>query len=54
METEFMLFDFPLKADTEKVPENLHTELINLQCDKKPEPTFPEIEVQDLHVYVPK
>jgi hypothetical protein len=28
-----MLFGFPLKADIEKIPENLKMELINLQCD---------------------
>jgi hypothetical protein len=33
MEPEFMLFAFPLKADIQKGPENLQTELIDLQCD---------------------
>jgi hypothetical protein len=33
MDSEFMLFAFPLKADIEKAPENLQMELINLQCD---------------------
>jgi hypothetical protein len=36
MEPEFMLFAFPLKADTEKAPENLQMKLINLQCDTNP------------------
>jgi hypothetical protein len=33
METEFLLFALPLKADVENAPENLQMELINLQCD---------------------
>jgi hypothetical protein len=42
MEPEFMLFAFPLKADIEKAPENLQTELINLQCDTNPNQKFSE------------
>jgi hypothetical protein len=42
METEFMLFAFPLKADIEKDPENMQMELINLQCDTNLNQKFSE------------
>jgi hypothetical protein len=37
-----MLFCFPLKADSEKVSENLKLELINFQCDTNLNQKFSE------------
>jgi hypothetical protein len=54
MEPEFMLFAFPLKADIEKAPENLQTELINLLCDTNLNQKFPETKLQDFYSYLPK
>jgi hypothetical protein len=51
---EFMLFAFPLKADTEKAPENLQIELINLQCDTNLNLKFSETKLQDFYSYLPK
>jgi hypothetical protein len=54
MELEFMLFVHPLKADTEKAPENLQMELINLQCDTNLNQKFSEAKLQDFYSYLPK
>jgi 17beta-estradiol 17-dehydrogenase/3beta-hydroxysteroid 3-dehydrogenase/mitotic-spindle organizing protein 1 len=54
MEPEFMLFAIPLKADTEKAPENLQMELINLQCDTNLNQKLSETKLQDFYSYLPK
>jgi 17beta-estradiol 17-dehydrogenase/3beta-hydroxysteroid 3-dehydrogenase/mitotic-spindle organizing protein 1 len=54
MEPEFMLSAFPLKADTEKAPENLQMELINLECDTNLNQKFSETKLQDFYSYLPK
>jgi hypothetical protein len=54
MEPEYMLFAFPLKADIEKVPENLQMELINLQCDTNLNLKFSETKLQDFYSYLRK
>jgi 17beta-estradiol 17-dehydrogenase/3beta-hydroxysteroid 3-dehydrogenase/mitotic-spindle organizing protein 1 len=54
MDPEFTLFAFPSKADTEKAPENLQMELINLQCDTNLNQKFFETKLQHFYSYLPK
>jgi hypothetical protein len=54
IETEFLLFVLPLKANIENAPENLQMELINLQCDINLTHKFSETYLQNIYSYLPK
>jgi hypothetical protein len=52
--TGIYAFAFPLKADIEKAPKNLQTELTNLLCDTNLNQKFSETKLQDFYSYLPK
>jgi hypothetical protein len=49
-----MYIVFKHLVDTEKTPENLQTELINLQCGTNLTTKLSETQLQDIYSYLPK